>query len=236
MPIFRLDEQDTAFPPPYLAEEPGIIAVGGDLSPDRLLEAYSNGIFPWFNPGEEPLWWCPNPRFVLYPEKVKVSKSMRQVFRKGNFKVTFDQDCAAVLENCQQIYRPGQGGETWISDELKQSYLDLHKKGFIHSVEVWQDDKLVGGLYGGCMNKCFFGESMFAKVSNASKVGFIVLAKNLHKHGFELIDCQVHTRHLESLGAEMIPRLDFLEVVERNLQKDFVKEDWNTQFQTSYEF
>lgn len=236
MPIFRLDEEDTTFPPPYLAEEPGIIAVGGDLSPERLIEAYANGIFPWYTPGEEPLWWCPNPRFVLYPSKVKISKSMKQVLRRQQFDITFDKDFEQVIDNCQKIYRPGQNGETWISEEFKQSYLTLHEQGFIHSVEVWQEGKLIGGLYGGSMGKCFFGESMFAKASNASKVGFIIMAKNLEAQGFELIDCQVHTKHLESLGAEMIPRLDFLEVVERNMQRQFVREDWGELFKADWEW
>ncbi|GAA4828614.1 leucyl/phenylalanyl-tRNA--protein transferase [Algivirga pacifica] len=234
MPIFRLEDDELSFPPAYLAEEPGIIAVGGDLSPDRLIQAYAGGIFPWFHPGDEPLWWSPNPRCVIFPAKIKISKSMRQVLRKGQFTVTFDQNFEGVIDNCQKIYREDQQGETWISEELKASYMELHRRGFVHSVEVWQDEELVGGLYGGYMGKCFFGESMFAKASNASKVGFIMLAKNLEEKGFELIDCQVHTPHLESLGAEMIPRADFLKTIEENYHTEFIKEDWNEFFRTDF--
>ncbi|PWJ39957.1 leucyl/phenylalanyl-tRNA--protein transferase [Sediminitomix flava] len=236
MPVFELEQDRLMFPPAYLADESGLLAVGGDLSPDRLIEAYAEGVFPWFNPGEEPLWWSPNPRFVLYPSKIKVSKSMRQVLRKKKFRVTFDQDFEGVISGCEEVYRPGQQGMTWISDELKASYTELFNKGFIHSVEVWEGDELVGGLYGGVMGKCFFGESMFAKTSNASKVGFIILSKNLEEHNFELIDCQVHSNHLESLGAEMVNRAQFLKVLERNRQKKFEKNSWDKHFRTDFDF
>jgi len=232
--IFELDPKEVFFPPAYLADESGLLAVGGDLSAERILLAYQMGIFPWYNPEEPPLWWSPNPRFVLFPEKIKVSKSMKQIFRKKKFSVTFDQDFLGVIRGCQEIYRPGQGG-TWISEEIINSYHELHKKGFVHSVEVWEGNKLVGGLYGGYFGKCFFGESMFAKASNASKVGFITLAKNLQQQGFQLIDCQVYTKHLESLGAEMISRQDFLNEVEKSHRMGFIKEDWNGVFQSEFE-
>ncbi|MBX2843218.1 MAG: leucyl/phenylalanyl-tRNA--protein transferase [Flammeovirgaceae bacterium] len=235
MPVFELDRNENYFPPAYLADSSGLLAIGGDLSPERLLTAYEMGIFPWFNPNEPILWWSPNPRFVLFPENVKVSKSMRQILRSGKFKVTFDQNFLGVIKGCQEMYRPGQKG-TWISQEIINSYYELHKIGFIHSVEVWLDEELVGGLYGGCFGKCFFGESMFAKVSNTSKIGFILLAKNLEAHGFEFIDCQVYTRHLESLGANMIPRLDFLKSVETNSRLPLYKGNWNDIFKVDFEF
>jgi len=210
MPIFELDPKQLYFPPAYLADDSGILAIGGDLSPERLMLAYELGIFPWFNPSEPILWWSPDPRCVIYPERIKVSKSMRQILRKGNFKVTFDQAFLEVIYGCKTIYRPGQQG-TWITEDMIEAYLQLHHLGFVHSVEVWQDDQVVGGLYGGNLGKCFFGESMFATVSNASKVAIIMLAKNLAEQGYHFIDCQIHTNHLESLGAEMIPRIRFLE-------------------------
>ncbi|MEN7551213.1 leucyl/phenylalanyl-tRNA--protein transferase [Rapidithrix thailandica] len=235
MPVFRLDTKEVYFPPAYLADDSGLLAIGGDLSKERLLTAYSMGIFPWYNPDEPILWWSPNPRFILYPSQIKVSKSMRQVLRQNKFEITFDQDFEGVIRGCQNIPRPGQQG-TWITQEFIDSYQQLFDMGFVHSVEVWQNGELVGGLYGGYMGKCFFGESMFAKVSNASKAGFIMLAKNLDEQGFELIDCQVHTGHLESLGGEMIPRLDFLKILEKNYQENYRKEDWSNHFRTDFEF
>ncbi|MBT28441.1 MAG: leucyl/phenylalanyl-tRNA--protein transferase [Thalassobius sp.] len=235
MPVFELDKHDIVFPPAYLADNSGLLAIGGDLSPDRLLSAYKMGIFPWFNPNEPILWWSPNPRFVIIPEEIIVSKSMKQVFRSEKFKVTFDQDFLGVIEGCQSVPRPGQQG-TWISEEIIDSYYELFKRGFVHTVEVWHKDELVGGLYGGVLGKCFFGESMFAKMSNASKVGFITLAKNLHEFGFELIDCQVYTNHLESLGAKMIPRMEFLNKVEANSHSIPKKAEWSEKFKTRFDF
>jgi leucyl/phenylalanyl-tRNA--protein transferase len=235
MPVFSLDPHDIFFPPAYLADPSGLLAIGGDLSPERLLLAYKMGIFPWFNPEEPILWWSPHPRFVLFPPKIKVSKSMRQVLRKGKFEVTFDQDFMGVIRGCQDIYRPGQGG-TWISEEIIESYQVLHEHGFVHSVEVWEHGKLVGGLYGGCLGKCFFGESMFAYVSNASKAGFIMLARNLEEQGFDLIDCQVHTPHLESMGAEMMPRMEFLQLVDQNADVPLDQRNWNDWLRTDFDF
>jgi leucyl/phenylalanyl-tRNA--protein transferase len=233
---FYLDFQNIqGFPSPNLADRSGLLAVGGDLSPERLILAYSMGIFPWFNQNEPILWWSPNPRFILFPEKVIVSKSMKQVFRANKFKVTFDQNFPEVIKNCQKIYRPSQGG-TWITDGIIEAYIQLHHIGFIHSVEVWLDDELVGGLYGGAMGKCFFGESMFAKESNASKVGFLTLVRNLQMRNYQIIDCQVYTKHLESLGAEKMPRNTFLKYVANNQQKSFEKEDWNLTFTKEFEW
>ena len=235
MPVFELDKNDVVFPPAYLADNSGLLAIGGDLSPKRLLSAYKMGIFPWFNPNEPILWWSPNPRFVIIPSEIKISKSMKQVLRSDKFKVTFDQDFIGVIKGCQNVPRPGQQG-TWISEEIIESYYDLFKKGFIHSVEVWHNNELVGGLYGGVLGKCFFGESMFANMSNASKAGFITMAKNLEEHDFELIDCQVYTNHLETLGAKMIPRMDFLKKVEKYSHIIPQRAEWGDKFKTRFSY
>ncbi|AZQ61974.1 leucyl/phenylalanyl-tRNA--protein transferase [Flammeovirga pectinis] len=233
MPIFQLEDNNNQFPPARMTDDSGILAVGGDLTPGRIIEAYASGVFPWFNPEDPLLWWSPDPRCVLYPDNIKVSKSMRQLLRRKTYTVTFDQAFEDVITSCQEIFRPDQGG-TWITDEMKAAYVHLHKIGFMHSVEVWDEDELIGGLYGGAMNKCFYGESMFSKKSNASKFGFITLCKNLIEQGYELIDCQMHTDHLESLGAEEIPRDAFLLYVERNQQREFKKVDWNSIFRTDF--
>jgi leucyl/phenylalanyl-tRNA--protein transferase len=212
MPIFALPEDEIIFPNPELADESGLLAVGGDLSCDRLILAYKNGIFPWFSDGEPILWWSPNPRFVLFPKKLKISKSMQQVLKSNKFEITVNKNFENVIQNCQNIKRSGQDS-TWITEDIIQSYTDLHKLGIAHSVEVWENNVLVGGLYGLIMGKCFFGESMFSKVSNASKAGFITFVKKLQLENFELIDCQIHSEHLESLGAEMITRKAFLSLI-----------------------
>ena len=202
MPIYWLTEE-LIFPPVEGADEDGVLALGGDLSSERLLLAYKKGIFPWYNEDEPIVWWAPNPRFVLYTNKLKVSKSMRSLLNKKAFKVSMNTAFDEVISNCKTISRNDQNG-TWIDQEMKNAYTKLHKEGWVHSVETWQNDVLVGGLYGVCIGKCFFGESMFTKVSNASKYAFITLVNFLKNKGFELIDCQVHSPHLESLGAELI--------------------------------
>ncbi len=200
------------FPDIEYTSEEGLLAVGGSLTEDRLMEAYSKGIFPWYDESQPILWWCPDPRMVLFPQKLKVSKSMKQLLKKEIFKVTYNEAFETVIENCAAIKRKGQLG-TWITPEMKAAYTSLHKKGIAQSVEVWQDGKIVGGLYGLWLKhkKVFCGESMFAKVSNASKYGFISLVRKLQESDVKLIDCQVHTSHLESLGAEEISRNAFLE-------------------------
>lgn len=200
------------FPNPVFADEEGLLAVGGDLHPERLLEAYYSGIFPWYDENQPLLWWSPDPRMVLFPERLKVSKSMRKLFRRNSFQVTYNQDFESVMQNCADIYRAGQGG-TWIMPEMIQAYTKLHEMGYAYSVEVWKNEKLVGGLYGIFLKdkKVFCGESMFTKESNASKYGFISLVEKLKSKEVELIDCQIYTEHLESLGAEEIPRVEFLE-------------------------
>ena len=224
--MYLLDENEISFPHPSLSNEDGVLAFGGDLSPQRLLFAYENGIFPWFNEGDPIVWWSPDPRFVLYPEDLKVSKSMRPYFNQGKFQVTFDTVFQDVIENCKLSSRSGQEG-TWITDDMVSAYVKLNELGFAHSVEVWDNEVLVGGLYGISLGKCFFGESMFQKKSNASKFGFITLVRKLKSIGFNLIDAQTPTKHLESLGAINIPRKDFLEILEKNKKEKTLRGNWN---------
>ena len=203
----RFLSQKIEFPDVSEASDDGLLAVGGDLSPERLLYAYQNGIFPWFEDTEPILWWSPDPRFVLFPKDLKVSKSMRQVLKKNLFKVTENKAFKNVIENCAQAKREGQQG-TWITSEMIEAYIKLHQLGYAKSIEVWQNDELVGGMYGlEIENTIFCGESMFAKVNNASKVAFITFVQNSN---YKLIDCQLHTKHLETFGAKHISRLEFL--------------------------
>lgn len=227
MPVFWLSEDHNVFPDPELANEDGVLAVGGDLSPERLLTAYQMGIFPWFNEGDPILWWSPDPRFVLFPDKLKVAKSMRPYFNQRKFDYTLDKDFRAVIHQCQTQRRKGQYGGTWITEEMLEAYCRLHQLGYAHSVEVWQKDELVGGLYGISLGKIFFGESMFTHVSNASKFGFISLVRLLKKLDFQLIDCQQETRHLESLGAENIARETFLDYLEKNKKEPALRGSWS---------
>jgi len=207
--IYRLDNNNIWFPDPALADEDGLLAIGGDLSAERLLLAYSHGIFPWFSDETPILWYSPHERFVLFPDKLKISSSMKQLIRSKRFRITFDQNFEEVINACAAIHRPGQPG-TWITGNMRRAYIDLHRKGFAHSIEVWQNDHLVGGLYGVTVNQVFCGESMFSKVSNASKLALVTLCNNLD---FKMIDCQMHTPHLESLGAEYISREAYLGIL-----------------------
>ncbi|MBK9013392.1 MAG: leucyl/phenylalanyl-tRNA--protein transferase [Saprospiraceae bacterium] len=225
MPVFWLSNKNNHFPSPTLATKEGILAVGGDLSPERLLAAYRMGIFPWFNEGEPIAWWSPNPRMVLFPSELKVSKSMRPYFNQQKFRVTFDQAFESVVQHCQAP-RNRQWGGTWITNDMLEAYCTLHELGFAHSVEVWQDKELVGGLYGVSLGKCFYGESMFALVSNASKFGFISLVKKLESFGFWLVDCQQQTHHLGSLGARAIERSSFLEILKKNEAEETMRGHW----------
>lgn len=202
------------FPDVTEADRDGILAVGGDLSPERLILAYQSGIFPWFDSDEPILWWAPPRRMVLFPDELVVSKSMRSILRKEIFTVTFNKDFRGVISNCSQIRRNGQRG-TWITSEMIEAYVKLHELGFAKSVEVWQNNELVGGLYGIDLGHVFCGESMFSKVSNASKVAFITLVENLKIRKYKLIDCQVHNDHLESLGAREIERAEFMKIFTR---------------------
>ena len=207
--VYRLEKDKIWFPDPSLADEDGLLAIGGDLSVERLLLAYSHGIFPWFSDDTPLLWYSPHQRFVLFPEKVKISSSMKQVIRSSRFKVTFNQCFEHVINACAAIHRPGQPG-TWITAGMRAAYVKLHQQGFAHSIEVWEDNDLVGGLYGVTINHVFCGESMFSRVSNASKLALITLCRSLD---FQMIDCQMHTPHLESMGAEYISRKKYLDVL-----------------------
>lgn len=200
------------FPPVQNASYEGILAVGGDLSTERVLLAYNSGIFPWFNPDEPILWWAPSSRMVLFFEELKVSKSMRTILNRGVFDVTFNQEFKAVITNCRSVKREGQKG-TWISDEMIEAYCKLHELGVAKSVEVWRNGELVGGLYGVDLGHVFCGESMFSKVSNASKVAFIALANQLKNENYKLLDCQVYNEHLESLGCREIYREEFMKIL-----------------------
>ena len=210
-----LDPREISFPDPsQMDSESGIMAIGGDLSPERLLFAYEIGIFPWFNPGEEILWWCPDPRFVLYPENLKVSKSMRKILRDNTFTFSQNKCFRTVLENCANISRKDQQG-TWLSEKLIDSFEQLHMRGVAKSYEVWQGEELVGGFYGIQIGKVFCGESMFATVSNASKAGFIHFVQTQGDF-LDIIDCQIHSEHLESLGAGMISKEKYLKLLNKN--------------------
>lgn len=207
--VFRLLEDKYIFPDTTLAEPDGLLAIGGDLSVGRLILAYQDGIFPWFSEGDPILWYAPHERCVIFPAQILISKSMRKILQSGVFNVVENQSFEAVIRNCAQTPRLGQDG-TWITDDMQKAYIKLHEKGIAHSIEVWQDEVLVGGLYGIKMGKVFCGESMFSLVSNASKVALIHLAKNMD---FELIDCQLPNAHLMSMGAEMISRTKYLEIL-----------------------
>lgn len=205
------------------SEVDGLLAYGGDLEPSRLLLAYRSGIFPWYSENDPILWWCPTSRFVLYPGKLKASDTMRQLLKKQVFNISFNQNFKAVIENCSSKSRPGQNG-TWINQAMIDAYCKLYEIGVAKSVEVWSGGELVGGLYGIALGKCFFGESMFSKVSNASKAGFITFVQHFASKGLELVDCQLHTPHLESLGAEMLRRDVFLAIVAKNNSIDSIFE------------
>lgn len=214
MPIYQLTKE-IVFPKPELAEEDGLLAIGGDLSSERLILAYCNGIFPWYSDNEPILWWCPKPRFIIKPNEVKVSKSMKRVFNKGEFKVTFDNDFEGVIKNCKELRENKEG--TWITNEMMQAYINLFKSGYASSVEVYKNNELVGGLYGVKIGKCFFGESMFSKETNASKVALISMCKKLYEEGYLFLDCQMHTNHLESMGGKFVSWSDFKEMLQEGV-------------------
>lgn len=206
--------QELVFPPVEMASPEGVVAAGGDLRPERLLLAYRSGIFPWFEEGSPILWWSPDPRMVLYPGELRVKKSMKQFMRNTSMRVTRDRAFEQVIRECALIPRPGQEG-TWITSGMIEAYIRLHQMGIARSVEVWEGDELVGGLYGIDLGHVFCGESMFSKRSNASKLAFITLVQQLEKEQYELVDCQVYTEHLASLGAREIPREVFMSILKQ---------------------
>lgn len=208
MPVYQLIDQ-LVFPPTDLAEPGGLLAVGGDLSIPRLLLAYSMGIFPWYNDGDPILWWSPDPRCVIEPGGVRISRSLAKVLRRATFEITFDRAFREVVSSCARV-RTDMGEGTWINPRLMEAFVDLHERGFAHSVECWREGKLVGGLYGLSLGRCFFGESMFHRETDASKVAFATLSQRLAEMDFELIDGQIANPHLESLGAISISREEFL--------------------------
>ena len=213
-------KRDTLTFPPLtkaMREPNGLLAAGGDLSADRLVQAYRHGCFPWFSEGQPILWWSPDPRTVLFPEELHVSRSLAKLLRQQRYQVSFDRDFKAVIQACAGPRRDADG--TWITDDMQNAYTELHARGHAHSVEVWDNGELVGGLYGLAMGQLFFGESMFSRADNASKFGFITLARHLQAWGFVLIDCQMPTPHLESLGARSIPRREFADYLRDHLDQ-----------------
>lgn len=224
MPLYGLDNR-ILFPPPQHALADGLLAVGGDLSVPRLLEAYRNGIFPWFSEGEPILWWSPDPRAVFVPEAFRAQRSLRPLLNRKAFRVTLNADFEGVIRHCSSVPRPGQDG-TWIGPQMLDAYIALHRAGHAHSVEAWADDALVGGVYGVAIGSAFYGESMFSLQPNASKVAFAHLMRHLTRHGFPLVDAQVHNAHLERLGAQLWPRHRFLEALEHAVSRPCPEGCW----------
>lgn len=224
MPVFRLSAE-LIFPPPSLAREDGLLAVGGDLSEERLLLAYRQGIFPWYSPGDPLLWWAPSPRLILLPEEFHLARRLAREIRKGTFTVTMDRAFPEVITACAAP-REAKGPGTWITTEMREAYCRLHDDGYAHSVECWQGDELAGGLYGVSLGTVFFGESMFSRVSNGSKVALAALCRQLAAWGFEMIDCQMKTAHLERLGAREIPGSEFYERLARCVREPTRRGKW----------
>ncbi len=223
MPVFRLNEEPL-FPPVELSSPEGIIAAGGDLSPERLLAAYSSGIFPWYSDEQPILWWSPDPRFVLFPRQLHVSRSLRRAMNKQPFTITFDTHFEGVITGCSLPRRDGFG--TWITDEMREAYLRLHQLGYAHSVEAWEGENLAGGMYGVSLGSCFFGESMFTRVNNASKIALVTLVEALVDKKFTLLDCQVYTENLDRFGALHIPRKDFLDILAKGMEAPTLRGNW----------
>lgn len=224
MPVYQLDER-LIFPPPELADENGMIAVGGDLCPERLLLAYSMGIFPWYSEGLPIIWHSPDPRLVLTPETLHVPRSLRKVMRKRPYEIRLDTAFDQVIEACAEVPREDQDG-TWITEDMKRAYIELHELGFAHSAEAWQGDELVGGLYGVSLGSAFFGESMFAHADNASKIAFITLIRQLEAWNIDLIDCQVYTEHLSRFGAVEWRRREFLAALHSAVRRPTRRGRW----------
>ena len=230
MPVFLLTDE-LIFPSPELANKDGLLAVGGDLSPERLLLAYRNGIFPWYSEKEPVLWWSPHPRLTLYPHELKISRSLARIIRQNRFSVSMDTAFPQVIRECAGMRRRKEEG-TWLVDEMIDAYINLHEYGYAHSVETWKQGRLVGGLYGIALGRCFFGESKFTLVSNASKVAFVALVEWLKQRDFVMIDCQVTTAHLVSFGAREISRSTFLAQLHEALRIPTIRGRWCVETET----
>ena len=224
MPVFQLS-RDIVFPSPELAEPDGLIAVGGDLCPKRIMEAYKSGIFPWYSEGDPILWWTPSPRLILFPEEFYISRRLARTIRQNVFSVSADSSFEKVITNCAE-QRSENRNETWITQEMISAYYHLHELGYAHSIECWKDDKLVGGLYGIALDHVFFGESMFSTMSNSSKVALNALVQHAKETGIHLIDCQLRTEHLASLGAREISRTKFEELLNKNIRETTPQQKW----------
>lgn len=224
MPVFQLN-QEIVFPPPEWAEPDGLLAIGGDLSQERLLEAYSNGIFPWYGDGDPILWWSPAPRLVLFPDKFHIPRRLNRIIRQNIFTVTADRSFEEVINNCA-AKRSQNRLDTWITRDMIKAYCHLHESGYAHSVECWKGEHLVGGLYGIALDRVFFGESMFSDMNNSSKVALFHLVQHAKSSGINMIDCQMRTEHLVSLGATEVTRSKFQKLLEKNIQKLHPKKKW----------
>jgi leucyl/phenylalanyl-tRNA--protein transferase len=224
MPLFRLSQR-LDFPPAWLARSDGLLCIGGDLSAQRILLAYEKGIFPWFSESEPILWWSPDPRLVLFPENIKVSRSLKKTIKKNTFHLTIDHAFEETILSCAKPRRKEYAG-TWLVEEMIEAYIQLHKLGYAHSIETWKDDRLVGGLYGICLGGIFFGESMFSFEDDASKTALTALARHLEQHRFDLIDCQVTTNHLLSMGATEISRNTYLDTIQRSIKRTDLRHVW----------
>lgn len=227
MPVFQLTD-NIVFPHPDLAEDSGLLAVGGDLSPERLIKAYSNGIFPWYSEGDPILWWFTAPRLVLFPNELKVSKRLARTIRKQPFEISFDGDFEQVIHNCASC-RTKQGEETWILNEMQNAYIELHRRGYCHSVECWQNGVLAGGLYGVLIDKVFFGESMFTRITDGSKIAFVALVEHLKRIGVQLVDCQMTTEHLLRFGAREVEGKTFQQLLYKYIQSSNPDGRWTNE-------
>lgn len=215
MPVYLLTDE-LVFPPPHLSTEEGLLAIGGDLKPERLILAYKCGIFPWYTDGDPILWWSPDPRLVLFPNQIRKSRSLRKTIRQNKFRITMDISFRRVIASCAKTPRRGAPG-TWITPEMQAAYRTLHELGYAHSLETWFENKLVGGLYGVLLGRCFFGESMFSTMNDASKVALVYLCEYLHQNDVDFIDCQLPTDHLISMGAQVVSRDHFISMLEASL-------------------
>ncbi|MCL2578005.1 MAG: leucyl/phenylalanyl-tRNA--protein transferase [Defluviitaleaceae bacterium] len=215
MPVYKLSKDSMLFPPPALADYDGLLAYGGDLSVERLLNAYSNGIFPWYNPGEEILWWSPRERFVIFPKEIHISRSMKKILSKNDLQIKINKDFSQIMATCRKL----REGQTWISDEMQEAYNALFDAGYVMCVGAYENDALVGGLYGVVIGKCFFGESMFSTVPNASKIALIRLCRILSEKKFAFVDCQFHTPHLEKMGGRYISWNEYRRLLRIGIEK-----------------